>query len=252
MEMAVVCGEMQSGHPSAAAERRIDAVIEQDRDDVVAAVRAGPDESFPEFVVRCRREQLLHAIEIADTGSVFEIEIRAAAGEKSSREWTSVRQTRAHRLSRYTFDDRAAFEQQPDQLDLHAGSLGMNARGGEAERRRMTGVRVRLGVHVRTAIEQQARNFDDIRRRALAKVFDAVRRDVVKQRRLMLAARSLPDQLRRLIEQPSKRVDVAGDDRIRRLLELRLRGAVLQRVNVPRELRPTRKPMRTSNQKLRV
>src|SRR3954454_18626481 len=133
--MAVVCGEVQSRHAGAAAERGIDAVIEQERDDVVVSVLAGPDESIPQFVVRRRRQQLLHAIEIADTGSVFEIEIRAAAGEKSSRERTSVREARAHGVARDALDDRTAFEQQLHLLDLHAGSLGMNARRSKAERR---------------------------------------------------------------------------------------------------------------------
>ncbi len=69
----------------------------------------------------------------------------------------------------------------------------------------------------------------------------------------MFAARSLPDQLRRLIEQPAERDDVAGDDCIRGLLEFRIRrGCLLQLSDMFRELRPAREAMRTGDEELRV
>ena len=203
--------------------------------------------------MRRRRQQLLHAIEIADAGSILEIEMRTAAGEKSRGERTAVSEARVHRFAGIPFDDCAAIEQQLQQFDLHARNLGMNARSSEAERGRMPCIRVRLRIDVRAGIEKQPHDGDDVRRRSLAKIFDAVRGHVVKQRRSMLAARPLPDQLRLFIEQAPKCVDVARDDRIRRLLKLRIRGAVvLQRVDMPRELRPTGKPMRTRDERLRV
>lgn len=117
----------------------------------------------------------------------------------------------------------------------------------------MPAIRVGLRVDVSAGIEQQPRDVDDVRRRSLAKVFDAVRGDVVKKCRSMLTARSLPDQLRRLIEKAAKCRDVAEDDRIRGLLEFRIgRACSLQLRDMLSKLRPARKSVRTSDQKLRI
>jgi len=87
---------------------------------------------------------------------------------------------------------------------------------------------------------------------SLAKIFDAVRGNVVKKRRSMLAARSLADQFRRFIEQPLKRGDVAETMASAACSNFEFANCVLQRFDVLRELRPARKSMRACNQELRV
>src|SRR6185295_15712436 len=86
-------------------------------------------------------------------------------------------------------DVGASREQQLEQWNLQARVFGMNARRRQAQRRAVSAVRLGLSIDVSAAIEQQLRDQNNVGRRLLTEVLDAIRRDVMKQRRLMLARR---------------------------------------------------------------
>ena len=114
---------------------------------------------------------------------------------------------------------RAAIEELLHQLVLHTGDRGMNARPRQVERSGAAAVGLRLCVDVRAGIEQHPCDLDDVRRRLLPKILDAVRRDVVQQRRVVLAHGSRVHELRIFTQQSREFPRVAGDNGVHGLLE---------------------------------
>ena len=72
----------------------------------------------------------------------------------------------------------SALEQELQQGNLHAGPLGMNARSRQAERCAVATVRLGFRVDVRARVEQQFCDGNDVRRRLLTKILDAISRSM--------------------------------------------------------------------------
>src|SRR5262249_28845126 len=108
-------------------------------------------------------------------------------------------------------------------------------------------------VDVGTGIEEQFRNVDRVPGRLLTKALDAVARDVLQERRLMVARRPRAYERRVCTEQEPERRHVAGDDGLDRGFELRKgRGRARERVDVRGELRPALEPVHARDDILRV
>src|SRR5262245_19495041 len=89
-----------------------------------------------------------------------------------------------------TVDDCAVVDQQFHKWELHAGVFRMPARRRQSERCRTSPISVRLGVYIGAGLQQQLRNLDNVLRRLLAEVLDAVCRDIMEQGRAMLTSRT--------------------------------------------------------------
>ena len=139
------------------------------------------------------------------------------------------------------FHRGAARHQQLEQRNLHSCLFRMNTRGGETERRAAATVCRRRRIDVRSRVEQGSSDLDDVRRRQLTPVFDAVGGDVVEQRRLMLARRSRRHEAGVLAQKPLERLQIARHDGVGRLFEPHDRRLALrERLEVRDELRPAR------------
>lgn len=99
-------------------------------------------------------------------------------------------------------------EKGPHEIFLHAGPFGMDARGGQAQRRSAATIRAGFSVYVGPAVEQQLGNVDDVCGRFLPKVLDAVCRDIVQQGSVMRPLRACPDQFRLVAQQSFQCPDV--------------------------------------------
>ena len=138
----------------------------------------------------------------------------------------------------------AVIQQDLDHGNLNASLAGRRARRHESQRGASTAVHIRLGVDVSAGLDEKLGDACGVRRRLLPVVLDAVRRDVVEQRRAMLPRGPRANQLRMFAQQLSQCVLVAADDGIGCPLErLGLRACLLQCIEVRDERRPARKSM---------
>lgn len=129
----------------------------------------------------------VHHIEAADTRGFEEVHSRAAIGKKARRATLAVGQAApddgiAVAGQSRLFHLRPVREQQLEKRDLHAGRFGMDAGRDEPERRRAAAVGLGGCVHVRASVDQHLGDLDDVRRRFLSEILDAVRGHVVQQR----------------------------------------------------------------------
>ena len=114
-------------------------------------------------------------------------------------------------------------------------------------------VRFRGGVHLGSGLQKKPSDRHRVLRRFLTKVFDAVRRHVVKKRRAVHAPRSRANQLGVLAHQRLERREVAVDDRVGSELEVVVRlSLALGFLDVLREGRPALVSVRLGDEMLRV
>ena len=126
-----------------------------------------------------------------------------------------------YRIAIVVLDTGAACNEGLDQLGHHAGLLGPRAGHREVQRRlrRAAAIRHRERVGIRATREQQPRDRGRVRRRLLALLLDTVRADIMQQRRAVPAQRARGDEVRLALEQRAHGVEIAGDDRVGRILE---------------------------------
>src|SRR5262245_37207466 len=104
--------------------------------------------------------------DVADAGGTFEIERRPTLRKTTRGCALPVCQTSNDGAVTVTglarlLDVGASREQQLQQRNLHARVCGMHARRRETERRAVTAIRLRPGVDVSAAVEQQLGNRHD-------------------------------------------------------------------------------------------
>jgi hypothetical protein len=97
----------------------------------------------------------------------------------------------------------------------------MDAGSYQADGGASAAVGVRLRVHVGARVQQDLRDLDDVLRRLLAEILDAICRDVMQQRRPMLTRRACPREPGVLFQEPLQGRRVAADDGVRRGFESR-------------------------------
>ena len=129
----------------------------------------------------------------------------------------------------------------------------MSARGRQTKRRAVAAIGIRLGIHVSAPVEEELGDGDDVRRRRLSEVFDAVGGDVVQQRRAMLTRRTMVDEAGMRVEEPAQAVEIALDDGVGGGFERRGDRALGgERVDVMRETRPAREAVQPRDEELRA
>jgi hypothetical protein len=206
----------------------------------------------------CRRTETLHQLESSHTGGGFQVERRALIGKEAGRVSLTVREAGAHERTRaaaqpWPIHVGAVREQKLKKRALYAGLLRMNTGGNKTERRATAVVNIRAGIHVGARAKQQLADFDNVLRCLLTVPFDAIRRNVVKQRGAMFATRTHAHQPGIAAKQTSEIRDISCDNRFYRRFKLRLRGIRVSLIeNMSCELVPTRKSVRARNDKLGI
>lgn len=170
-------------------------VLQQEFDDAIPAEFASPSESVDRLLTRRRRFQLagfvkegFHDVQTADAGRPFEIEARAAVGKILGGLPAAIVQAAVDGAARDgTVDICAALNQQIQKLELHACSLRVVTGCGQVQSRRSPAICLRFGVDVRARVQEQCCDLDNVLWRFLAKVLDAVCRNIVEQGGAVLA-----------------------------------------------------------------
>jgi hypothetical protein len=109
-------------------------------------------------------------------------------GEEPGRIRLTVRETGLYERIRAAgqprpIHDGAVREQEVQKPPLYAGLLRRSTSGNKTECSATAVVNICAGIHVRAGAKQQLGDFDDVLRCLLTVTFNAVRRDVVKERR---------------------------------------------------------------------
>src|SRR4029434_10901901 len=137
--------------------------------------------------------ETLHQLESSHTGGGFQIERRALITKEPGRVRLTVRETGVHERTRaagqsWPIHGGAVREQTVQKPRLYAGVMRRSTGGNKTERCATAVVNIRASIHVRAGAKQQLCDFDDVLRCLLTVTFNAIRRDIVKERGAMFAA----------------------------------------------------------------
>src|SRR5258705_13718823 len=165
--------------------------VQQILDHILATILTSPNETRLQlrfcsvrFQTAVIVEETLNYIEPSHTGCSFEVQSRAAAGEKLGGLWAIVGEAAVDRAiiiagSSSVADSSSVIQQNLQEGVLHTCPLWMNARCYQADSCRSATIDVRLGVDLGAAIQQNCRDFDSVLWRLLTVTFDAISRYVV-------------------------------------------------------------------------